>query len=70
MSDGAWLIDKSALVRVADSTDIERVEQPDRARPVRITNVTRLEIGHPARTGSEAAATSANPHTLQYQWSM
>ncbi|MEX0592908.1 MAG: PIN domain nuclease [Nitriliruptoraceae bacterium] len=48
-----WLIDKSALVRVGRSplatTWAERIERG----LVRISTVTRLEIGFSARTGSE-----------------
>lgn len=48
-----WLIDKSALVRVGTSSDAatwaERIERG----LVRISTVTRLEIGFSARTGNE-----------------
>jgi predicted nucleic acid-binding protein len=48
-----WLIDKSALVRLGslpDSTGwAERIERG----LVRISTVTRLEVGHSARTGPE-----------------
>ena len=51
MSD--WLIDKSALVRLGslpDSTGwAERIERG----LVRISTVTRLEVGHSARSGPE-----------------
>ena len=49
-----WLIDKSALVRLGESVDAqvwaERVERG----LVRITTVTRLEVGFSARSGREA----------------
>ncbi len=49
-----WLIDKSALVRLGESADAqvwaERVERG----LVRITTVTRLEVGFSARSGREA----------------
>jgi predicted nucleic acid-binding protein len=54
MTDHAWLIDKSALVRVADSTDVEEWNNRIERGLVHITNVTRLEIGYSARTGSGA----------------
>ena len=54
MSDRAWLIDKSALVRVADSIDVEEWNNRIERGLVHITNVTRLEIGYSARTGSGA----------------
>jgi len=48
-----WLIDKSALVRIGASADAatwaERIERG----LVRISTVTRLEIGFSARTGNE-----------------
>jgi hypothetical protein len=48
-----WLIDKSALVRLAASPDAELwADRIDRG-VVRITTVTRLEVGYSARTGSE-----------------
>ena len=54
MTDRGWLIDKSALVRLARSADAEvwsnRIEQG----LVRISTVTRLEIGYSARTGADA----------------
>lgn len=50
MSD--WLIDKSALVRLGTLADpggwVERIERG----LVRISTVTRLEIGHSARNGA------------------
>jgi predicted nucleic acid-binding protein len=48
-----WLIDKSALVRLANSPD--RSEWVDRIERglVLITTVTRLEIGFSARSGPE-----------------
>lgn len=49
-----WLIDKSALVRLGESVDAqvwaERVERG----LIRITTVTRLEVGFSARSGREA----------------
>ena len=46
-----WLIDKSALVRLGDAVDgqmwAERIERG----LVRVSTVTRLEIGYSARTG-------------------
>ena len=47
-----WLIDKSALVRVADSADVEDWNNRIERGLVHITNVTRLEIGYSARTGA------------------
>jgi predicted nucleic acid-binding protein len=48
-----WLIDKSALVRLAASADAaEWAERIERGL-VRITTVTRLELGYSARSGLE-----------------
>jgi predicted nucleic acid-binding protein len=49
-----WLIDKSALVRVADSVDVEEWNNRIERGLVHITNVTRLEIGYLARRGAGA----------------
>lgn len=54
MTDQTWLIDKSALVRIADSTGVEEWNNRIERGLVHITNVTRLEIGYSARSGSDA----------------
>ena len=45
-----WLIDKSALVRVARSSDAEVWASRIERGLVRITTVTRLEVGYSARS--------------------
>jgi predicted nucleic acid-binding protein len=56
-----WLIDKSALVRLADSTDAaEWADRIDRGL-VSITSVTRLEVGFSARSGGDLRAASRRP---------
>jgi len=56
-----WLIDKSALVRLAASPDAaEWAERIERGL-VRITTVTRLEAGHSARSGPELRAGLRQP---------
>jgi len=56
-----WLIDKSAYTRLADSPDaqawIDRIERG----MVRISTVTRLEVGYSFRTAAEAHTESASP---------
>ena len=56
-----WLIDKSALVRLGKSADAviwaERIERG----LVRITTVTRLEIGFSARSGDDLRNLSRTP---------
>jgi predicted nucleic acid-binding protein len=49
-----WLIDKSALVRLADSTDAPEWANRIQRGLVRITTVTRLEVGYSARSASQA----------------
>ena len=47
----SWLIDKSALVRLAASADAEDWAGRIERGVVRISTVTRLEVGYSARTG-------------------
>lgn len=54
MTAEAWLIDKSALVRVPNSPDVDQWNNRIERGLVHITNLTRLEIGYSARTGSSA----------------
>ena len=51
-----WLIDKSALVRLAASPDAAEWAARIERGLVRITTVTRLEIGYSARPGPELRA--------------
>ena len=48
-----WLIDKSALVRLPASPDAAEWAGRIERGLVRITTVTRLEVGHSARSGPE-----------------
>jgi predicted nucleic acid-binding protein len=61
MAMTTWLIDKSALARLAVSPDASewaaRIEQG----LVRIATVTRLEVGYSARSGSDLRAGFARP---------
>ncbi len=56
-----WLIDKSALVRLSESPDAgawaERIERG----LVRLTTVTRLEVGYSARSGPDLRAGLRQP---------
>jgi predicted nucleic acid-binding protein len=56
-----WLIDKSALVRLAVSPDAGQWAGRIERRLVRITTVTRLEVGHSARSGAELRAGLREP---------
>ena len=65
--DGPWLIDKSALVRLARSPDVDLwLERVERGL-VRVATVTRLEVGYSARSarqvrsGSDRALLDAMP---------
>lgn len=57
----SWLIDTSALTRLARTTDAaawaERIERG----LVRISTVTRLEIGYSARSGSDLRTATRRP---------
>ncbi len=56
-----WLIDKSALVRLGESPDVDEWANRIERGLVRITTVTRLEIGHSARSASQARGAFTNP---------
>jgi hypothetical protein len=48
-----WLIDKSALVRLGTSPDADGWASRIERGLVRITTVTRLEVGYSARSGAD-----------------
>jgi predicted nucleic acid-binding protein len=56
-----WLIDKSALVRLAASPDAAQWAERIERGLVRITTVTRLETGYSARSGPELRAGLRQP---------
>ena len=56
-----WLIDKSALARLAASPDAAEWAARIERGLVRITNVTRLEVGYSARTGPDLRTGFAHP---------
>ena len=49
----SWLIDKSALVRLGDSPDAAEWASRIERGLIRITTVTRLEVGYSARSGHD-----------------
>ena len=59
MSD--WLIDKSALIRLGESPDAEEWANRIERGLVRITTMTRLEVGYAARSGGQARAAFRTP---------
>ena len=56
-----WLIDKSALVRLAASPDAAEWAARIERGLVRITTVTRLETGYSARSGPELRTALRQP---------
>lgn len=61
MAVTTWLIDKSAYGRLAESADAQQwIDRIERGM-VRITTVTRLEIGYSFRTAAEAHTESVSP---------
>jgi len=56
-----WLIDKSALVRLAASPDAREWATRIERGVVRVTTVTRLEVGYSARTGQDLRAGMRQP---------
>ena len=56
-----WLVDKSALVRLGDSPDAEEWANRIERGLVRITTVTRLEVGYSARSAAQARAAFSTP---------
>jgi predicted nucleic acid-binding protein len=56
-----WLIDKSALVRLGNSPDAAEWASRIERGLVRITTMTRLEVGYSARTASEARSVFGTP---------
>lgn len=56
-----WLADKSALVRIAASPDAAEWASRIQCGVVRITTVTRLEVGYSARSGPDFRAGLRRP---------
>jgi predicted nucleic acid-binding protein len=61
MAVTSWLIDKSALVRLAASPDAAEWAGRIERGLVRITTVTRLEVGYSARSGPDLRAGLQRP---------
>jgi predicted nucleic acid-binding protein len=57
----SWLIDKSALVRLAASPDAAEWASRIERGLIRITTVTRLEVGYSARSGADLRAGLRQP---------
>jgi predicted nucleic acid-binding protein len=56
-----WLIDKSALARLAVSPDATEWASRIQRGLVRITTMTRLEVGFSARSGDDLRASAERP---------
>jgi hypothetical protein len=56
-----WLIDKSALVRLAVSPDAAVWAERIQRGLVRVTTVTRLEVGYSARSAADLRASARQP---------
>lgn len=56
-----WLIDTSALARLATSPDAESWANRIHRGLVRIATVTRLEVGYAARSGSDLRSAAQHP---------
>lgn len=56
-----WLADKSALVRLASSPDAAEWANRIQRGLIRITTVTRLEVGYSARSGPDLRAGLRRP---------
>src|SRR5262245_57619846 len=61
MTEQGWLIDKSALIRVPRSPDIDEWNNRIERGLVHITNVTRLEVSYSARSGAGARRDLGEP---------
>jgi predicted nucleic acid-binding protein len=61
MAVTGWLIDKSALVRLAGARDAAEWAARIERGLVRITTVTRLEVGYSARSGPDLRAAWQRP---------
>src|SRR4029077_985418 len=61
MAMTTWLIDKSALARLAVSPDAAEWAARIERGLVRITTVTRLEVGYSARSGADLRAGLRQP---------
>lgn len=61
MAVSDWLIDKSALVRLADTPDAPEWANRIERGLVRISTVTRLEVGYSARTATQARSLFRTP---------
>ena len=56
-----WLIDKSALVRLADSPHAAKWAERINDGLVHLSTITRLEVGYSARSGADLSKAMSSP---------
>lgn len=61
MEVAGWLIDKSALVRLADSPHAGKWVERINEGKVHLSTITRLEVGYSARSGADLKKAMATP---------
>jgi predicted nucleic acid-binding protein len=61
MAVKAWLVDKSALVRLGDSPDAALWASRISAGLVHMSSITRLEVGYSARSSKELLSSFQSP---------
>ncbi len=61
MAVKAWLVDKSALVRLGDSPDAALWASRISAGLVHLSSITRLEVGYSARSSKELLSSFQSP---------
>jgi predicted nucleic acid-binding protein len=69
MAVTTWLIDKSALVRLGASPDAAQWASRIERGLVRISTVTRLEVGYSGRSGPDLRAGSGGLRWHPCRWS-
>ena len=61
MEVAGWLIDKSALVRLADSPHAAKWAERINDGLVHLSTITRLEVGYSARSGADLSKAMSSP---------
>ena len=61
MEVAGWLIDKSALVRLADSPHAAKWAERINDGFVHLSTITRLEVGYSARSGADLSKAMSSP---------
>jgi predicted nucleic acid-binding protein len=61
MAVEGWLIDKSALVRLADSPHASKWTERINKKQIHLSTITRLEVGYSARSASDLTKAIKTP---------